>query len=1063
VEAKERIQELHPLADLPLHRVFPMWALCIKRCAKNRGPKKVSPSEKRKIEAERLNKAGQDLGMNNVTEPLLSKDDADEEIAPVDESEDPYLSLGFGMVAYFNMLKALILMFSVFTLLAIPMISIYVGYDGQSSGNNYSKSKFSLGNMGFSESICKHIFIGIEGNYEFTCRTGTIDKIEYTGILPAAEPTVFEKYMGFCADPTDKVTPNSLHPEVAACQGAIQGDFIAEYINKNCAGSATCQSPISVKDMLVPQANAPAGTPSSCYADDSIVYLQYKCSQSNEILNTKRDQGLFVSCVGILISLLFLTCMYYLSKVAAIEFKQWDVGTVTAGDFTVEYQIPKKVWTKFEDQHTDKSKAEGTYFEDYLKREFERIVGQQDSVLYPNLTGDQKPEIKIANITFAFKNAKLIKLLRARGKCVADGQFRKLPEVDAKINELKDKEIQTITKPVTAFITFDSQDGYERACEFKGKENCNGSITSFDDHEFDGEPLIFEEAPEPTNIIWENRQISYKQQMIWTAIVSAIIVFLLFLAFMAFFELKKQTIANYQKYPPTTNCDDLDNIFGLTKDGVSTGKKVENDVNFIKNAEADKKLISNFGTGTGVYQCYCTALQKEIGQVKMFSNPVCKMFSDDFFGGKALSQVVSISIVVINLVLRAIMLILIELIGYHTESGKTAAIMTSIFVVQFFNTAILLILTNANTADAGLGFLPFKGMYPDLNFEWYNDIGSSFLTTMFTAAVFPIIEFCIAFGMKTAFKFLDRGCKLSGDTTKKNTIQAYINLYSGPEYAMHFKYSGMMNMLFVAFMYGLAIPMLFPISLIAFTILYTMEKLTLTYFFRKPPMFDEKLNDSAISKMKWAPIFMMFFGYWCLSNVQIFTKDSYPIISTLTPVKTGHTMWGFGINQALPLVMVGIFLGVLIFFNDLALTVLNKFGIMMPEDEDEVDEGLGSYWECLDEHDRKVWYLDETHMRKNLGLITLDDDSLEKLKSGPIGKRTIADTPNYEIVTNAKYAEQFQYCPIDFRDSPEEKETSDMVLKIMNLAYTPEEEIAKFNFQGSRSKKRSNNKDTSIQ
>jgi len=35
---------------------------------------------------------------------------------------------------------------------------------------------------------------------------------------------------------------------------------------------------------------------------------------------------------------------------------------------------------------------------------------------------------------------------------------------------------------------------------------------------------------------------------------------------------------------------------------------------------------------------------------------------------------------------------------------------------------------------------------------------------------------------------------------------------------MHFKYSGMMNVLFVCFMYGLAIPLLFPIALLAFTV-----------------------------------------------------------------------------------------------------------------------------------------------------------------------------------------------------------------------------------------------------
>ena len=74
--------------------------------------------------------------------------------------------------------------------------------------------------------------------------------------------------------------------------------------------------------------------------------------------------------------------MYYLGSVASIDFKAWDVGTVTASDFTVEYQIPKKVWKKFEDNHTDHTRAEGCDFEDYLKREFENIVSQEPSVLF---------------------------------------------------------------------------------------------------------------------------------------------------------------------------------------------------------------------------------------------------------------------------------------------------------------------------------------------------------------------------------------------------------------------------------------------------------------------------------------------------------------------------------------------------------------------------------------------------------------------------------------------------------------------------------------------------------
>jgi len=75
-----------------------------------------------------------------------------------------------------------------------------------------------------------------------------------------------------------------------------------------------------------------------------------------------------------LISGTFLSTLYFLNKVAIIDFKQWDVDTVTAGDFTVTYAIPDVVWYNFEFLHEDKTRAEGSDFEDYLTDEFEKIV-----------------------------------------------------------------------------------------------------------------------------------------------------------------------------------------------------------------------------------------------------------------------------------------------------------------------------------------------------------------------------------------------------------------------------------------------------------------------------------------------------------------------------------------------------------------------------------------------------------------------------------------------------------------------------------------------------------------
>ena len=83
---------------------------------------------------------------------------------------------------------------------------------------------------------------------------------------------------------------------------------------------------------------------------------------------------------------------------------------------------------------------------------------------------------------------------------------------------------------------------------------------------------------------------------------------------------------------------------------------------------------------------------------------------------------------------------------------------------------------------------------------------------------------------------------------------------------MHFKYSTILNVAYVTFMYGLAIPLLFPIALLTFIIMYFSEKLQITYFYKKPPMFDEKLNTSALSVLKYAPVVMMIFGYWVMGN-----------------------------------------------------------------------------------------------------------------------------------------------------------------------------------------------------
>jgi len=88
----------------------------------------------------------------------------------------------------------------------------------------------------------------------------------------------------------------------------------------------------------------------------------------------------------------------------------------------------------------------------------------------------------------------------------------------------------------------------------------------------------------------------------------------------------------------------------------------------------------------------------------------------DLSGGTLLTSAVSYSIVIVNIILRTINIMFISKIGYHTESEQIKAVMTAVFISTFFNTAVLLLLTNANLSDSFLRFLPINsGIFTDLS------------------------------------------------------------------------------------------------------------------------------------------------------------------------------------------------------------------------------------------------------------------------------------------------------------------------------------------------------------
>ena len=151
--------------------------------------------------------------------------------------------------------------------------------------------------------------------------------------------------------------------------------------------------------------------------------------------------------------------------------------------------------------------------------------------------------------------------------------------------------------------------------------------------------------------------------------------------------------------------------------------------------------------------------------------------------------------------------------------------------------------------------------------------------TMLINMVYPIIE-CVLFGaIRHCYRMADQ-CSIRAkdyNRTKVKTLPAFIELYSGPEFLIHYKHSFILNTIFVTMLFGPAIPVLFPITLMTLIVFYLHERFMIAYLYRRPPMYDESINKNTIYLLSLSPFCYAISASWFFSNQQIFKNKVLPI------------------------------------------------------------------------------------------------------------------------------------------------------------------------------------------
>lgn len=265
-------------------------------------------------------------------------------IRPKDKEtyEDRLQLLGHGVNAYYKFIKAIWFLCLVLLIFNLPLFFIFSDYDIYTK-MDMPMAALTVGNMGGAITICDQIPHHMTTKtLRLKCPTGKLnpfalshdgDEILEIGLMDSKQPDVSACTHKVFTDPYD-------------CSQYLKTDEIIKSIKKNAAGLVE----YDLHEINTPEFNIKPATDELdqiCHGPGSMLFVQIGCDYTIEDLQERRVKALYIGCSTIVCALFLIVYTDYLDKM----FKNWrtlyDVETVSAADYTVDFKISHDFWSHF--------------------------------------------------------------------------------------------------------------------------------------------------------------------------------------------------------------------------------------------------------------------------------------------------------------------------------------------------------------------------------------------------------------------------------------------------------------------------------------------------------------------------------------------------------------------------------------------------------------------------------------------------------------------------------------------------------------------------------------------
>jgi len=282
---------------------------------------------------------------------------------------------------------------------------------------------------------------------------------------------------------------------------------------------------------------------------------------------------------------------------------------------------------------------------------------------------------------------------------------------------------------------------------------------------------------------------------------------------------------------------------------------------------------------------------------KTSSTPQCKDFYRSYVAVEALSYSAAFLVVMIGKVLETFIDAMNRAEKHSCVSEAQGAYMLKIFISLYINMALVVLIVFGRIDGLPPVFVQisiFQGIYSDFTGAWYGNVGAylllTFIVQVASVPVFSLLQYFLLYPL--ARRLMYPSIRRHANTSV--VIQDDLNAYEvGPVFETSYATAQALTLVFFTMTFATGLPLLIPLSCIAFAGFFTVDKFLISRFYHRPPKISEGVIRTAIAFLPMAALLRLAMACWMLSSRDSFTSStsSSSFLSSFFVFVQVNTQW----------------------------------------------------------------------------------------------------------------------------------------------------------------------------